>query len=146
MKLKLLTLLICLSFASLIKSQGFALNLGYDYIGKSAGFVGVDYRISPNRKSYSNIGVGTYLTTNNQKFTAIPEVHYNYNFKEGYKAELSLCTKKITPSVGINLFNAMHLNLGYNIPFNKEEDFKGPYVGLHFFLGERRFYYNMKLF
>lgn len=144
MKLKFLILLL-FSFVSFFKSQEFALNLGYDYIGKSAGFTGLEYRIPSQSRVYSNIGAGTYLTTENSKFTIIPEVHYNITSRNGYKAEVSLCTKKITPSVGINLFNAMHLNLGYNIPFHQEENFKGIYLGLHIFLGKNRFYDPMKL-
>lgn len=146
MKLRLSSFLFSCCFISLVKSQNYAINIGYDYIGKSAGFTGLEYRIPSKSNVYSNLGIGTYFTTDSKDFIILPEVHYNITSKNGYKAEVSLCAKKVTPSIGINLFNAMHLNLGYNIPFNNNENFKGFYMGLHLFIGKNGFYDSMKLF
>lgn len=150
MNLKIIVLVfISIFFGNNIYSQGFAMNFGYEYIGKSAGFVGLEYRLTDNSYSSSadNIGLGSYLTTYESKFILIPEIHYTKNLSKetGYFSQLSMSTKNIVPSVGINLLNAIQLKLGYSIPFQKNNGFKGINFGLNIFIGQDQFYDHLKM-
>lgn len=58
---KLFFLLIIIFTESCCKAQGFSLNVGYNYIGKNAGFARVDYPISDMRKPTINAGTGTFF-------------------------------------------------------------------------------------
>ncbi|MDR2207038.1 MAG: hypothetical protein LBE36_12890 [Flavobacteriaceae bacterium] len=121
-------------------SQGIALNIGYQYVGRSAGFAGLDYRLSERSSEALNVGAGTYLTTINKKFTAIPEFHINYSFEEFFLTELSVSTKNFKPSIGINALNLMQMKFGYGFNLGKEKHLNGFFFGINFFLGENGFY------
>ncbi|WP_313030658.1 hypothetical protein [Soonwooa sp.] len=148
MKIKIFFLLIKIFAGSFCKAQGFALNVGYNYIGKNAGFAGVDYRISDTRKPAVNVGAGTYLTSVNHKFGVVPEIHFNQvvGRDSAFMYQVSLSSKNLRPSLGINIFNFGHLDLGYSFGFNKSKDFQGFALGLNFLLGQDTFYDSFKGF
>lgn len=148
MKLKITTLLFLnLFFGNFIYSQGLAANFGYHYAGRSAGFAGVDYRLSMEQDPAKNIGIGAYLTSINKEFTIIPEIHYNQviNNDSGLMWQISASTKNLKPSLGFNFLNAIHLDVGYSFGLDKAKDLHGFAVGLNFFLGKKRFYDTLKI-
>lgn len=147
MKIKKISLLLSCFIAQIYFSQKCAVNLGYDYIGKSASFTGIDFRLNDNYDhNPTNIGAGAYLTTNNRKFVAIPEIHYNrIVYSDFLMGEISASSKNIKPSLGINFLNALHLKLGYSFPFDKNENFKGITFGVHLFWGKNEFYDRLNI-
>jgi hypothetical protein len=140
--MKIFILLLFLSFSMHAFAQGGALNTGSQYVGRSAGFIGYDYRISSNssRIATLNVGAGTYLTSVNKKFTVIPELHSNYSFYSSNLTELSVSTKNIKPSVGLNILNIMQIKFGYGFSFQKEKYPAGFCFGLNICFGSKRFY------
>lgn len=143
-----LTFLVLFFLGNLYFSQGFAGNIGYNYIGKSAGYLGVDYRITDQTKATINVGVGTYLTSVNHKFGFVPELHFNQMIGKdsGLMYQLSASPKNLKPSIGLNILNLLHLDFGYSFGFNKSKDFQGFAMGLNFFLGQDSFYDPLKGF
>lgn len=140
--------LISLFCVKMLFSQGIAANVGYDYIGKNAAYVGLDYRINEPSiyNTGKNIGVGTYLTFVNGKVQLIPVAHYMHSLgKEIWEANLAVSTKNVSPSLGANVFNGMALNLGYNFAY-QDNSFRGPFIGFHLMLGGKSFYDKMKFF
>ncbi|MDR2205259.1 MAG: hypothetical protein LBE36_03780 [Flavobacteriaceae bacterium] len=143
--MKTLVLLLFLMIPVNIFSQGIALSIGYQHLGRSAGFSGVDFRISDSEKGeYAfNIGAGTYWVSIHKKFTAIPEFHVNYAVGHILLTELSVSTKNFKPSVGINFLNASHVNFGYSFGFKNDKHLQGIFLGLNFYLGTKSFYDNL---
>ncbi|WP_300670997.1 hypothetical protein [Soonwooa sp.] len=143
-----LVILILVFVGNFCKAQGFALNVGYNYMGKNAGFVGADYRISDSRKPAINVGAGTYLTSVNHKFGVVPEVHFNQVLgkESAFMYQVSVSSKNLKPSLGINIFNFLHLDLGYSFGYEKSKDFQGFALGLNFLLGQDGFYEPFKGF
>jgi hypothetical protein len=125
--------------------QGTAFNLGYQYIGKHAGFLGADARFNSTHSSAFNIGGGVYLTGLNQKFIVIPEVHVNHSLNHVFLYELSVTPKNIRPSVGLNLLNLIQLKFGYSYPLKDQQEFRAYSFGINFYLGENRFYDYLNL-
>ncbi|MFN3019867.1 hypothetical protein ACK1KB_02625 [Chryseobacterium sp. TY3] len=145
---KIFFLLIIIFTGSFCKAQGFALNVGYNYIGKNAGFAGVDYRISDTRKPAINVGAGTYLTSVNHKFGVVPDIHFNQVLGKdsAFMYQVSVSSKNLRPSLGINILNVLHLDLGYSFGFNRSKDFQGFALGLNILLGQDDFYDHFKAF
>ena len=139
---------ILISAGMFCNAQGFALNIGYNYIGKNAGFAGIDYRISDSRKPAINVGAGTYLTSVNHEFGVVPEIHFNQILgrDSAFMYQVSVSSKNLRPSLGFNIFNFLHLDLGYSLGFNKSKDFQGFALGLNFLLGQDGFYDPFKGF
>ncbi len=126
----------------LLSAQGFAANLGYNYIGKNAGFLGVEYRINDTHKPSINLGIGSYLTSVNDKFGFVPEIHYNQTFDKnsGLAFQLSASTKNLKPSINFNLLNIIRLDLGYSFGYKSSKDFQGLAFGINILLGQDEFY------
>ena len=141
MKLKfVLFIFLNLFFGKNLYSQGFAANIGYDYIGRNAGFAGLEYRINSSDTFATNVGIGSFLTSIDEKLTIIPEAHFAKGF--GFLiGKASLSTKHIAPSIGFGFLNAMDFSLGYTIPYEKNNGLKeGISFGIHFFIGGKKFY------
>lgn len=60
--------------------------------------------------------------------------------------QVSVSSKNLRPSLGFNIFNFVHLDLGYSFGFNKRKDFQGFALGLNFLLGQDTFYDPFKGF
>lgn len=127
----------------------FALNLGYSYIQKHCGHLGVDYRIDSNsgknRHGPLNVGAGGYLFRSEGKLSWTPEIHLNKTWKHFLITEISASTRNIKPSVGVTFFNLSHLQFGYSIPIRKGE-FRGFSFGLRLLIGKTPFYDEIRVF
>lgn len=106
----------------------------------------MEYRLTSHSKNSAKIGLGSYLTSENRQFTLVPEIHYNQTiYSDFLMGEISANAKSINPSLGFNLLNLLQLKLGYNIPFDKNSAYKGISFGLHFFIGNNKFYNSLNL-
>ncbi len=147
-KISLIIFAVLVSFNGIGQNK-LALNLGYDYMQKHSGFVGVDYRIDgnegENKHGPLNIGLGTYLYGENGKFALSPEAHLTKTWKHFLLTEISVSTKNVKPSVGLTFFNLAHLKFGYSFPF-RGSDFKGFSLGFHILIGRAPFYDEIKVF
>ena len=127
----------------------FAFNTGYDYVGKSTGYLGGEYRIDNNSKENKNgpltFGLGTYLYGDNGKFSIAPEAHIQKTWKHFLITELSASTKNVRPSIGLSFFNLTRLQLGYSFPIDNS-GFKGFYFGFHILIGKSPFYDEITIF
>lgn len=126
-----------------------ALNIGYENIHKSSGYLGAEYRFNNNDLNNNhgplNIGLGTYMYSQDNKFKIAPELHLNKTWKHFLLTELSVSTKNIKPSVGLTLFNLSRLQFGYSFPIDNSE-FKGFYFGFHILIGRSPFYDEIRVF
>lgn len=126
-----------------------ALNIGYENIHKSSGYLGAEYRFNNNDLNNNhgplNIGVGTYMYSNNSEFAIAPEIHLNKTWKHFLLTELSVSNKNIKPSVGLSIFNLGRFQFGYSFPINNSE-FKGFYFGFHILIGHSPFYDEIRIF
>lgn len=126
-----------------------ALNIGYENIHKSSGYLGAEYRFNNNDLKNNhgplNIGLGTYLYTKNNKFRISPEVHLNKTWKHFILTELSLSNKNFKPSAGLSILNLARFQFGYSFPIDNSE-FKGFYFGFHILLGRSPFYDEIRIF
>ena len=126
-----------------------ALNIGYENIHKSSGYLGAEYRFNNNDLNNNhgplNIGLGTYMYSNNSKFAIAPEIHLNKTWKHFLLTELSVSNKNIKPSVGLSIFNLGRFQFGYSFPIDNSE-FKGFYFGFHILIGRSNFYDEIRIF
>lgn len=126
-----------------------ALNVGYDYMQKSSGYLGAEYRFNNNdlRNNHGplNVGIGTYMYSNSSKFAIAPEIHLNKTWKHFLITELSASTKNFKPSIGLSAFNLARFQFGYSFPFDNSE-FKGFYFGFHILIGRGPFYDEIRIF
>ena len=126
-----------------------ALNVGYEYMHKSSGYLGAEYRLNNNDLKNNhgplNVGIGTYMYSKNNKFAIAPEIHLNKTWKHFLITELSASTKNIKPSVGISLFNLTRLQFGYSFPID-HSSFEGFYFGFHILIGRSPFYDEIRIF
>lgn len=127
-----------------------ALNVGYENMHKSSGYLGAEYRFNDNDLKNDNgplnIGVGTYMyNSKNNKFALAPEVHVNKTWMHFLITELSASTKNIKPSVGLSLMNLGRLHFGYSFPIDNSE-FKGFYFGFHILIGRSPFYDEIRIY
>lgn len=126
-----------------------AINIGYENIHKSIGYLGAEYRFNKNDLKNNhgplNIGIGAYTYRENKKFKIAPEVHLNKTWKHFLLTELSVSTKSFKPSVGLSLLNLGRLQFGYSIPIDNSE-FKGFYFGFHILIGRSPFYDEIRIF
>jgi len=60
--------------------------------------------------------------------------------------QVSVSSKNLRPSLGINILNILHLDLGYSFGFYKSKDFQGFALGLNILLGQDTFYDPFKGF
>lgn len=125
------------------------LNIGYENIHKSTGYLGAEYRFNNNDLKNDhgplNIGLGTYIYTKDSKLTIAPEAHLNKTWKHFLLTELSISTKNIKPSIGLTIFNLARFQFGYSFVINDSE-FKGFYFGFHILLGRSPFYDEIRIF
>ena len=126
-----------------------ALNVGYEYMHKNSGYLGAEYRLNnndiKNTQGPFNVGIGTYMYSNNNKFAIAPEIHLNQTWKHFLVTELSASTKNFKPSVGLSFFNMARFQFGYSFPFDNSE-FKGFYFGFHILIGRSPFYDEIQIF
>lgn len=126
-----------------------ALNVGYEYLTRSNGYIGAEYRLNNNDLKNNQgplvFGVGSYLYSKNKNLKVIPEVHLNQTWKHFLITELSASTKNIKPSVGISFFNLTRMHFGYSIPINNSE-LKGFYFGFHILIARSPFYDEIKIY
>ena len=126
-----------------------ALNIGYENIHTSSGYLGAEYRFNNNDLNNHhgplNIGVGTYMYSKDSKFAIAPEIHLNKTWKHFLLTELSLSNKNIKPSVGLSIFNLARFQFGYSFPIDNSE-FKGFYFGFHILIGRSNFYDEIRIF
>lgn len=126
-----------------------ALNVGYEYMHKSSGYMGAEYRFNNNDLKNNhgplNVGIGTYMYSNNNQFTIAPEIHLNKTWKHFLITELSASTKNFKPNIGISAFNLARFQFGYSFPFDNSE-FKGFYFGFHILIGRSPFYDEIRIF
>ncbi len=124
-----------------------ALQTGYAYFGKNYGYVGFDKRID-NRKDwvYANIGAGTYVSKFDNKMQFVPEIHSNITIL-ALLAEVSVTTKAVNPTLGLNIYNRFTIKSGYNFAY-KKDDFEGITFGININFGSDDYHYltPMKLF
>ena len=151
MKRTLILIIFTLTINSYIQAQlnKVALNIGYENIHKSTGYLGAEYRFNNNDLKNNhgplNIGLGTYVYTKNSKLTIAPETHLNKTWKHFLLTELSISTRNVKPSVGLTVFNSARFQFGYSFPINNSE-FKGFYFGFHILLGRSPFYDEVRIF
>lgn len=145
---QLLVLFLLLS-AACFSQQKFALNAGYDKVGKHTGYLGAEYRINSNEGENKHgpltIGIGSYMYGENGRFAAAPELHLNKTWNHFLITEISTSTKNIRPSLGLSFFNLTRLQFGYSFPID-HSSFKGFYVGFHILIGGKSFYDEITLF
>lgn len=126
-----------------------ALNVGYEYMHKNSGYLGAEYRFNNNDLKNNhgplNVGIGTYMYNNNNKFAIAPEIHLNKTWKHFFITELSASTKNVKPSIGLSLLNLGRLQFGYSFPIDNSE-FKGFYFGFHILIGRSPFYDEIKIY
>lgn len=126
-----------------------ALNVGYEYMHKSSGYMGAEYRFNNNDLKNNhgplNVGIGTYMYSNNNEFRIAPEIHLNKTWKHFLITELSASTKNLKPSIGVSAFNLARFQFGYSFPFDNS-DFKGFYFGFHILIGRSPFYDEIRIF
>lgn len=126
-----------------------ALNVGYEHIHKSIGYLGGEYRFNNNDLKNNhgplNIGIGTYMYNKNSKFSIAPEIHLNKTWKHFLLTEISASSKNIKPSIGLSVFNLGRLQFGYSFPIDNSE-FKGFYFGFHILIGRSPFYDEIRIF
>ena len=151
MKRILISIILVLIMSAYAQAQldKVALNIGYENIHKSSGYLGAEYRFNNNDLSNNhgplNIGVGTYMYSKNSQFAIAPEIHLNKTWKHFLLTELSVSNKNIKPSVGLSIFNLARFQFGYSFPINNS-DFKGFYFGFHILLGRSPFYDEIQIF
>ncbi len=151
MKRTLISIIMLLTLSSYVQAQlnKVALNVGYEYMQKSKGYLGAEYRFNNNDLNNNNgplnIGIGTYLYNNDNKFSIAPEIHLNKTWKHFLLTELSASTKNIKPSIGLSVFNLGRLQFGYSFPIDNSE-FKGFYFGFHILIGRSPFYDEIRVF
>ena len=147
--LTLLVLIVLTNTYTNAQINKLAANVGYEYMHKSSGYLGAEFRLNSNNDKNIhgplNIGLGTYLYSNNGNFAVAPEVHLNQTWKHFLTTELSASTQNFKPSIGISLFNLTRLQFGYSFPF-KDSDFKGFYFGFHILIGRSAFYDEITIF
>ncbi|MGV8962890.1 MAG: hypothetical protein ACOH2V_05875 [Candidatus Saccharimonadaceae bacterium] len=145
----LLVLILAINIYANAQVNKLAANVGYEYMHISSGYLGAEYRLNSNNAKNTqgplNIGVGTYMYSNNGKFAVAPEVHVNQTWKHFLSTELSASTQNFKPSLGISLFNLTRFQFGYSFPFN-DSDFKGFYFGFHILIGRSAFYDEITIF
>lgn len=126
-----------------------ALNIGYENIHKSMGYLGAEYRFNNNDLNNNhgplNIGIGTYLYSKESKFKVTPEIHLNKTWKHFLITELSASSKNLKPSIGLSVFNLGRFQFGYSFPIDNSE-FKGFYFGFHILIGRSPFYDEIRIF
>lgn len=126
-----------------------AINIGYENIHKSMGYLGAEYRFNNNDLKNNhgplNIGLGTYMYSQDSKFKIAPEIHLNITWKHFLLTELSVSTKNFKPSVGLSVLNLGRLQFGYSFPIDNSE-FKGFYFGFHILIGRSPFYDEIRIF
>jgi len=144
----LLLALLLNSFAS-AQINKFTANIGYQYMHKNSGYLGAEYRLNDNKGKNPHgpltVGVGSYLYSNNNKFSLAPEVHINQTWMHFLNTELSASKQNFKPSIGLSFFNLTRLQFGYSIPFN-DSGFKGFYFGFHILIGRAPFYDEVRIF
>ena len=151
MKRILVSIILVLTITGYAKAQieKLALNVGYEYMHKNSGYLGAEYRFNNNDLNNNhgplNVGIGTYMYSNNSKFAIAPEIHVNKTWKHFLIIELSASTKNIKPSVGVSAFNLLRLQFGYSFPIDNSE-FKGFYFGFHILIGRSPFYDEIKIY
>lgn len=94
-----------------------------------------------------NLGIGTYLTAIDKKFTAIPEIHYNQMIGNdtGMMWQISASTKNLKPSVAFNFLNAGRMNVGYSFGIDEDKSMQGIAFSVNFLFGGKRFYDRLNL-
>lgn len=151
MKRILVSIILVLAMSGYAQAQlnKVALNVGYEYMNKSSGYLGAEYRFNNNDLNNNhgplNIGLGTYMYNENNKFTIAPEIHLNKTWKHFLFTELSASSKNIKPSIGLSIFNLGRLQFGYSFPIDNSE-LKGFYFGFHILIGRSPFYDEIRVF
>lgn len=153
MKLKFLVLVFLIGCYDNIYSQkesffdAIAAQTGYACLGKNYGYVGFDKRIVDHEKwKYINVGMGSYVSSFENKIEYIPEIHLNETLLI-FMGEVSVTTKAINPSFGINVTNRIQIKSGYNYAY-KKENLKGMTFGINFNFGSDEYHSmgTMKMF
>lgn len=151
MKRTLILIIFAVTINSYMQAQlnKVALNIGYENIHKSSGYLGAEYRFNNNDLKNNhgplNIGLGTYIYSKNSKLAITPEIHLNKTWKHFLITELSVSNKNFKPSVGLSVLNLARLQFGYSFPI-KNSEFKGFYFGFHILLGRSPFYDEIRIF
>lgn len=148
-RLSLFFIFLLAATCTMAQQHQFALNVGYEHVNKSMGYVGSEYRIDSNKGKNSNgplnIGLGCRIYSSEKSLQVLPETHINKTWKHFLVSELSVSTKNIQPSLGLSFFNLARLQFGYSIPIQKSE-FKGFFFGFHILLGKSAFYDEITIF
>ena len=97
--MKLKTLITCslLLFLNTTKAQ-YAVNVGYGYFKTNAFYVGGDMNFNDNKEVIAtNLGLGVFVATVDNKTVVLPEIHFNTTIPKIYPimTNLSLTTKNI---------------------------------------------------
>lgn len=151
MKRLLLSIILVLALNNIAQAQlnKVALNVGYEYMHKNSGYLGAEYRFNnndlKNNNGPLNVGIGTYIYSNNKKLAIAPELHLNKTWMHFLITELSASTKNFKPSIGLSLMNLGRFQFGYSFPINNSE-FKGFYFGFHILIGRSPFYDEIKVY
>ena len=148
--MKLKTLITCslLLFLNTTKAQ-YAVNVGYGYFKTNAFYLGGDMNFNDNKEVIAtNLGLAVFVATLDNKTVVLPEIHFNTTIPKIYflMPNLSLTTKNVMPSLGLNLLNGIHIKAGYSKSFDKKLLDNGFYFGINLFLGDRDFYTKFKTF
>ncbi len=117
-----------------------ALQTGYANFGINYAYLGFDKRIdSQGDWIYVNVGAGSYISKFDDKLQFVPEIHTNYTAMI-LMGEISLTTKAINPSIGINLLNAAKLKIGYNYSYDSQ-DFRGTSFAININIGNKDYHH-----
>lgn len=124
----------------------FAANIGYNYFGKgeNTGYLGADLRCNSKYKPPLNVGLGSFITYENQKIVFYPTVHINYSINNYMLVEIASSNYFFKPSIGFNTANAVQFKLGYVIGYQKEKNNVISF-GIHVNFGSKNFYDYIKL-
>jgi hypothetical protein len=143
---KLLFLFCLLSFAfSKAQDGGFASQIGYASFASSNAFLGLDYRFGDVKDGTLNLGIGTYFGEFNTKTQSVftPEIHVNYSLAYFFLGEMSVTTKSINPSIGLNIFNGLKIKTGYNFSI-VQNGFNALTFGVSLNIGQKGYYDKFK--
>lgn len=106
--------------------------LTYDYMHRNTLKTGIEFFIPNKSSNHIFVGLGYGVAIDNGKLYSFPTAHLSLNLKKGYVFKLTTTSSNVTPSAGISLFNVIDFNLGYSIPYQKEQlpELKGISAGI----------------
>lgn len=149
-----------LSSTYYLKAQhlGVAADIGYSYkfLNRSAHqlYLGgaISYHKESDRRnryferaSFYTLNLGAYYAKYGNKYKWVPALAIAKSFDRGtLLPKIQLTPYSVTPSLGLNFWNFLHLGLGYNIGYKKLDGFNmsGVVLSLNINIGSASYYHR----